>query len=76
MVVFGRYSMVSYCMFTFSEEGEFLEDLCEDPLIPGKICEGSAIVERGRVYVAGQRKLNSKWSWRASGFDGKRWTLL
>ena len=46
-------------MYSFSEEGELLEDLSADPIIPGVMGQGSLVVREGKIYAVGWRKFNN-----------------
>lgn len=66
----------SFNMYIFSEEGDFISDLSEDPLIPGDVGQGSVISQKGRVYAGGFRKLEGVLKWRAYEFEGSKWSIL
>ena len=61
-------------MYSFSEEGELLEDLSADPIIPGVMGQGSLVVREGKIYAVGWRKFNTIFDWRIQAFDGVRWS--
>ena len=51
ILVFGGAAIASYNAYTFDEEGELLEDISDDPFIPGYVCNGSFVVRKGNVYA-------------------------
>ena len=53
VMLFGGASHASYNMYKLDEEGNLLEDLSGDPLIPGAMCQGSFVVEEGKLYAMG-----------------------
>ena len=66
----------SYNMYSFSEEGELLQDLTTDPLIPGYMCSGSFMVKSGEIYATGAIELKNEWKTALEAFDGKKWSLI
>ena len=65
-------------MYVFNREGELVDNLSEDPLIPRDISIGSITVRDGSVYTWGMKKeLGGRPSnWSVSKFDGKKWSTL
>ena len=76
IVVFGGVSCVSYNMYTLSEEGELLDDLSADPLVPGFMVRGSVAVTDGKIYAVGHMQLSKQSKWRIEVFDGSQWSLI
>ena len=71
IMLFGGVSSASYNMYALSEEGELVDDLSEDPLIPGFMVRGCSLVQEGKIYAVGLRDLaREQWKWRIEIFDG------
>ena len=74
IVLFGGSS--SYITLILSQEGELEQDLSQDPLIPGYMCQGShSVEEEGKIYALGWNQLNNKRQWSMRVFDGRKWSL-
>lgn len=63
-------------MQVFCEEGQLIEDLSSDPLIPNQMCELSYLVEGGKIVASAWRILSGKWDLELEAFDGSKWSLL
>ena len=71
--LFGGTNYASYNLYSLTEEGELIEDLSADPIIPGSMCIGSFTVLEGKIYAVGRRELDNVWEWRIVAFDGLKW---
>ena len=58
ILIFGGASNASYVMYRIHEEGELLDDLKE---IPGAMCSGVTLLERGVLFAVGWRKTEGLW---------------
>lgn len=63
-------------MYSLTEEGDLIEDLSSDPLIPGYMSSGSFSVKRDWLYAAGAIETDSGWEKGVALFDGRKWALL
>ena len=75
ITLFGGYLNGIYKMHSFTEEGELQRDLSSDPLIPGYMSRGAFVEQGGRMWAAGQRKLEKEWKWAISEFNENNWSL-
>ena len=48
-------------MHVFDSEGELMEDLSQDPLIPGRM--KSFIISKKKVFAVGYNRVKGKWDW-------------
>ena len=55
--MFGGESEGTYMTQVLSEEGELIEDLSSDPLIPGYKCQSSYLIREGKIYTGGWKEL-------------------
>lgn len=76
VLLFGGRFLSGHNMQSFSEEGEFVEDLSEDPLVPGYMTQGSVVVKRGRILASGYRKVRNVARTVVGEFSGEKWSLL
>ena len=60
----------SKVMHKFSLEGDMVEDMSDDPLIPTLMCQRSFDVQGWELYAVGEREVNSEWEWGVQVFDG------
>ena len=62
ILIFGGASNASYVMYRIHEEGELLDDLKEEEKeIPGAMCSGVTLLERGVLFAVGWRKTEGQW---------------
>ena len=74
ILLFGGRDNTSYNMYSFNQDGCLLHDLSHLAYIPGNMCNGSVVVQDGKLFTVGFRK---EWGeWRAQVFDGFQWTWL
>lgn len=72
--MFGGFKFTKFNMHVFDSEGELMEDLSQDPLIPGRM--KSFIISKKKVYAVGYNRVKGKWDWGGTVFDGEKWSLL
>ena len=48
-------------MQCFNDEGELLYDLSKDLNIPGRMCSRAVLVEKGKIYVVGEKQTKNEW---------------
>ena len=53
IIVFGGTQLSTYCMYLFSQNGEFLCDMSSLPDIPGFMCQGVTVASEGKIYAFG-----------------------
>ena len=70
VIVFG--GEYDYNMYRFTEEGDLIEDLSRDPLIPGEMLWGSYTSQEGKIKAVGYRAVGRLVDWRMMEFDGKQ----
>ena len=64
-------------MYALSEEGQLLQDLSPDPLIPGTIVLGSYVTVREGIFGFSWRKNGrGEPEWQLEVFDGIKWALI
>ena len=67
--MFGGY--YEGVMFEVTEEGELVENLSDDQLIPMAMTYRSAAVERGNVFAVAYAE-----KWEVRVFQKRKWTVL
>ena len=67
---------MGYSMFYFTEEGEFVSDNSQAPLIPGGMCQGSYTVRNEKIWVTGMTVAEDEVKFSMRVFDGAKWSLV
>ena len=76
IVLFGGHQGTSFNMYLLDEEGQIIQDMSKDPLIPGWMCQDTFVVEEGRIFAVGFKNGWFHSKWHVQAFDGIKWTKL